>query len=83
VSGSPDVVVVGAGARGASVAYYLARAGVRVTLVEKGYLASGTSSMNVGLVNVSGKTPEHYTAFSLLSADMYPKLAGRAGGPPA
>ncbi len=74
MSASPDVVVVGAGARGASIAYYLARAGVRVTLIEKGYLASGTSSANVGLVNVSGKTPEHYTAFSLLSADMYPAL---------
>jgi sarcosine oxidase subunit beta len=71
---SPDVVVVGAGARGASIALYLARAGVRVTLVERGFLGSGTSGANVGLVNVSGKTPEHYTAFSLLSADMYPRL---------
>lgn len=71
---SPDVVVVGAGARGASIAFYLARAGVRVTLIEKGFLGSGTSGANVGLVNVSGKTPEHYTAFSLLSGDMYAKL---------
>lgn len=71
---SPDVVVVGAGARGASIAFYLARAGVRVTLIEQGFLGSGTSGANVGLVNVSGKTPEHYTAFSLLSADMYPRL---------
>lgn len=71
---SPDVVVVGAGARGAAIAFYLARAGVRVALIERGFLGSGTSGANVGLVNVSGKTPEHYTAFSLLSADMYAKL---------
>lgn len=81
MAGSPDVVVVGAGARGSSIAYYLARAGVRVTLVEKGYLASGTSGSNVGLVNVSGKTPEHYTAFSLLSGEMYPKLVASLDAP--
>jgi len=81
MSASPDVVVVGAGVRGASIAYYLARTGVRVTLVEKGFLASGTSGANVGLVNVSGKTPEHYTAFSLLSADMYPKLVADLDAP--
>ena len=69
---SPEVVVVGGGVRGTAIAYFLARAGVRVTLVEKGFLASGASGANAGLVNVSGKTPEHYTAFSLLSADMYP-----------
>src|SRR3990170_2951241 len=67
-----NVVVVGGGVRGTAIAYFLARAGVRVTLVEKGFLASGASGANAGLVNVSGKTPEHYTAFSLLSADMYP-----------
>lgn len=71
-SRSPDVVVVGGGVRGASIAYFLARAGVGVTLVEKGFLASGASGTNAGLVNVSGKTPEHYTGLSLLSADMYP-----------
>lgn len=74
MSGLPDVVVVGGGVRGTSIAYFLARAGVRVTLLEKGALASGASGANVGLVNVSGKTPEHYTAFSLASADMYPAM---------
>ena len=78
---SPDVVVVGAGARGASIAYFLARAGVRVTLIDKGFLASGTSGANVGLVNVSGKGPAHYTAFSLLSAEMYPKLVADLDAP--
>jgi len=61
-----DVVVVGGGIRGVGIAYYLARAGVRVTLVEKGFLGSGASSANAGLVNVSQKTPGRYTAFSCL-----------------
>lgn len=74
-----EVVVVGGGIRGVSIAYYLARAGVRVTLVEKGFLASGASGANAGLVNVSQKTPAHYTAFSLLSGDMYPELVAALG----
>ena len=61
-----DVVVVGGGIRGVGIAYYLARAGVCVTLVEKGFLGSGASSANAGLVNVSQKTPGRYTAFSCL-----------------
>lgn len=76
---APDVVVVGGGIRGVSIAYYLARAGVCVTLVEKGFLASGASGANAGLVNVSQKTPAHYTAFSLLSADMYPDFVAGLG----
>ncbi|HEV8438140.1 MAG TPA: FAD-dependent oxidoreductase [Methylomirabilota bacterium] len=69
-----DVVIVGGGIRGVTIAYYLARAGVRVALVERGFLGSGASSANTGLVNVSQKRPAHYTAFSLLSADMYPEF---------
>ena len=37
-----DVVVIGGGIRGLCIAYYLARAGVRVTLVEKGFLGAET-----------------------------------------
>ena len=69
-----DVVVVGGGIRGQCIAYYLARAGVGVTLVERGFLGSGASSANAGLVNVSQKAPGHYTLFSLLSGDMYPEF---------
>ncbi len=69
-----DVVVVGGGIRGLCIAYYLARSRVSVTLVEKGFLGSGASSANAGLVNVSQKVPGHYTLFSLLSADMYPEF---------
>src|SRR5690242_17824518 len=64
-----DVVVIGGGIRGLSISYYLARSGVGVTLVEKGFLGSGASSANAGLVNVSQKAPGHYTLWSLLSAE--------------
>lgn len=40
---SPDVVVVGGGLVGAACTYFLAAAGVRVLLLERGELASGAS----------------------------------------
>jgi glycine/D-amino acid oxidase-like deaminating enzyme len=67
-------VVVGGGIRGLCIAYYLARSGVGVTLIERGFLGSGASTANAGLVNVSQKVPAHYTLLSLLSADMYPEF---------
>jgi D-amino-acid dehydrogenase len=46
----PDVVVVGGGAIGVTVAYELARRNLRTTLLERGELASGCSSGNAGLL---------------------------------
>ena len=50
-----DVVVVGAGAVGAACAYFLARAGLGVHVVERGAIASGTSSAGEGNLLVSDK----------------------------
>ncbi len=41
-----DVVIVGGGIVGCSAAYYLARAGVQVVLIEKGEIAGEQSSRN-------------------------------------
>jgi len=49
---STDVVVIGGGAIGAAVAFYLAKAGKRVTLVERRGLAHEASGANVGLVTL-------------------------------
>ena len=45
---SADVVVIGGGIVGAFAAYYLARRGVRVALVEKGRVGAEQSSRNWG-----------------------------------
>jgi D-hydroxyproline dehydrogenase subunit beta len=50
-----DVVVVGAGAVGAACAYFLARAGLSVHVVERGTIAGGTSSACEGNLLVSDK----------------------------
>src|SRR5216684_8358978 len=50
-----DVVVIGGGVNGVSIAHALAGRGVRVVLVEKGALASGASGRSSALVRM------HYT----------------------
>lgn len=47
-----DVVVIGGGVIGAASAYYLSRAGKRVTLVERRGLGAEASGANVGLVTM-------------------------------
>src|SRR5438034_3295651 len=55
MSQTADVVVVGGGVNGASIAYALAVRGVNVVLLEKGALASGASGRSSALVRM------HYT----------------------
>src|SRR5213078_2564439 len=57
VINSADVVVVGSGAFGASVAYHLARRGARVAVLERAGLASQTSPRAAGLSSQVRATP--------------------------
>ncbi|WP_035750241.1 NAD(P)/FAD-dependent oxidoreductase [Arthrobacter sp. 35W] len=50
-----DVVVIGGGAVGAACAFYAARAGLSVVVLEQGAIASGTSSACEGNILVSDK----------------------------
>ncbi|SOC03307.1 NAD(P)/FAD-dependent oxidoreductase [Rhodobacter maris] len=52
-----DVVVVGAGVAGVMSAYYLAKAGRRVVLLEKGRVAGEQSSRNWGWIRQQGRDP--------------------------
>jgi glycine/D-amino acid oxidase-like deaminating enzyme len=69
-----EVVIVGAGVRGTAIAYYLARSGRDVLLIDRAELTSGATGANVGLVNASAKEPAHYTQLSLASCELYPDL---------
>ena len=44
--GAPHVIVIGAGSTGAAIAHDLALRGSRVTVVERGGVASGTTGHN-------------------------------------
>jgi glycine/D-amino acid oxidase-like deaminating enzyme len=52
-----DVVVVGAGIVGCATAYYLARRGVRVVVVERAGVAGEQSRKNWGFVRQQGRDP--------------------------
>lgn len=70
-----DVVVVGGGAIGSSVAYYLSRAGARVAIVERNAVGSGSSAANPGAVNMITKKPGPALALAQASQRLYPKLS--------
>ena len=75
---SPDAVIVGGGLIGSSIAYHLARAGVRTLLIEQGDLASGASGANFGNVQVEDAefglslelTLRSYARFAELGAEL-------------
>ena len=57
MSATADVVVVGAGIMGLSIAYHLGRCGVRdVLVVDKSYLCGGASGRNGGGVRAQWST---------------------------
>ena len=51
---SPDVIVIGGGVVGCSVAYYLAREGLSVTLLEREAMGSGASAHATGSLSLLG-----------------------------
>ncbi|NNL66210.1 MAG: FAD-dependent oxidoreductase, partial [Myxococcales bacterium] len=50
-----EVVVVGGGAIGASAAFFLAREGIEVTLLERDALAAGASGAAAGMLTPAGE----------------------------
>jgi sarcosine oxidase, subunit beta len=75
-----DVVVIGGGVHGASVAYHLARRGARrVVLVERKFLASGPTGRSSALVRRFYAMP-FLTRTANGSADVFRHWAERVGG---
>jgi glycine/D-amino acid oxidase-like deaminating enzyme len=69
------VVVVGAGVYGAAVAAALVRRGARVTVVDAGSPAGGTSGATFSWTNSCGKQPRHYHEFSVAGMAAHRTLA--------
>ena len=73
---SADVVVIGAGVVGCSVAYYLAGEGVGVTLLEREAIGSGASAHATGSLSLLGAEFSPGTSFQLAQASYseFPQL---------
>jgi len=52
---APHVIIIGAGSTGAATAHDLAMRGVRVTVLERGEIASGTTGRNHCLLHAGGR----------------------------
>jgi glycine/D-amino acid oxidase-like deaminating enzyme len=70
-----DLVVIGAGIVGAASAYYAAREGLSVTVVERGPIVSGTTGAGEGNILVSDKEPGPELDLALLSNRQWRELA--------
>ncbi len=73
-SATADVVVVGAGVVGAACAYYAARAGLRVAVVDRGPMAGGTTGAGEGNLLVSDKSPGPELDLTLHSLALWEEL---------
>ncbi|MET9972781.1 FAD-dependent oxidoreductase, partial [Streptomyces sp. NPDC006356] len=75
----PDVLVIGAGIVGAACAYYCTAAGLRVAVVERGAIGSGTTSACEGNILVSDKEPGPELDLALLSSRLWQEIAEDLG----
>jgi glycine/D-amino acid oxidase-like deaminating enzyme len=71
------VVVIGAGVYGAAVAAGLTRRGARVTVVDGGAPAGGTSGATFSWTNALGKEPRSYHDFCMAGMEAHRRLASR------
>ncbi|MDN5311613.1 FAD-binding oxidoreductase [Thermoanaerobacteraceae bacterium SP2] len=71
---STDVVVIGGGVIGCSVAYHLAKRGIDVTIVERDDIASGTSGACDKAVLLQSKNPGLHLEMALESVKLFPQL---------
>ena len=73
------MVVIGAGIVGAACAYFAARAGLRVVVVDRGPVAGGTTSAGEGNLLVSDKEPGPELALMQHSLRLWAEIGDRLG----
>ncbi|PWW28796.1 glycine/D-amino acid oxidase-like deaminating enzyme [Cytobacillus oceanisediminis] len=76
-----DVLIIGGGIIGCSIAYYAAKSGRDVTILEKGEFVSGTSSRCDGNILAIDKDPGFDSQMSLLSQKLVDELSGELEQP--
>ena len=78
MSAAYDVAVIGGGLVGAWTAYFLARRGKRVALLEKGCVGAQSSGVNFGNLRLQGRFPGQYP-LSLRAQELWERLPDLIG----
>ncbi|MEY3973090.1 MAG: hypothetical protein RJA71_402 [Actinomycetota bacterium] len=68
---NPDAIVIGAGIVGASCALSLTNAGLRVLVIDRGAVSSGTTGAGEGNILVSDKEPGPELTLAIRSRDLW------------
>lgn len=74
-----DVVVIGGGIVGMSSAYFLQKAGLSVTVIEKQHLAYGASGRNAGFIWISLRPAGVQLGLARAGRDLYPGIVDDIG----
>ena len=77
-----EIIVVGAGVLGTSVAYRLARAGAKVTVLEATRVGGGTSGISFAWTNANNKTPRAYFDLNVAGMRAHAALKDEFGATP-
>lgn len=75
-SKNPDVIIIGGGIIGSSIALRLARSGTSVTVLDRGQPCSEASGAAAGMIAPQGEViePEAFSDFCVASRDLYAEL---------
>ncbi len=79
LAGTADVIVIGAGVQGASLAYHLACRGAKVVVVERSTVAAGATGRSSGLVRMHYDLPAE-ASLAWTSYPWYVEWRERIGG---
>ena len=71
-----DLVIVGGGIIGSAIAFRLARAGAKVTVVDRGQPCSEASGAAAGMIAPQGEMiePEPFAELCMASRNLYPEF---------
>jgi glycine/D-amino acid oxidase-like deaminating enzyme len=75
----PDAIVIGAGIVGASCALSLTNAGLKVLVIDRGAVSSGTTGAGEGNILVSDKDPGPELTLALRSRDLWFEMQADVG----
>jgi glycine/D-amino acid oxidase-like deaminating enzyme len=82
MTAQPQIVVVGAGIIGASIAWHLAKAGARVTVVDAGEAGVVATAASFAWINASWGNPEQYFRLRIRAMAEWRRLAAAVPGIP-